>query len=432
MACNLFVRLTVEPNGERVPVLVYRDTRLPHFHANLYALLQLRMSGRAASTVAQALGAAGLLIDFLEHHKIEIAARMAAGQLFASHELDALRAHLRQNLQRSSGGEGWSAKSVGTLASARRRKAAEVQSEVAGTRLIYVIKYLAWYTDIVLRDLALTPAKAAHLSHVVKRDLDALRMRGVGAPEGSPRRESLTAAQEELMLALTTVGASGNPWKSPFVQKRNSLMVRWLLALGLRRGELLGVALDQMNLQAGTVDIVLRPDDALDPRRNQPNAKTRGRRLDLPKDLMKATLEYVVGRREIKAARRHGFLFIGQGGAPLSLDGVDAVFKDIRRAAGGQLPALRPHVLRYTWNDKYSKFCDQNRVDSMHERRDREYLMGWARDSEAAAIYTKRHIEERARRALLAMSERESRPSTTQETHDVERNSETELADTTR
>jgi hypothetical protein len=152
--------------------------------------------------------------------------------------------------------------------------------------------------------------------------------------------------------------------------------------------------------------------------------KTRGRRLDLPEDLMKATLEYVIGRREIKAARKHGFLFIGQGGAPLSLDGVDAVFRDIRRAAGGQLPALTPHVLRYTWNDKYSEFCDQNRVDPTHERRDREYLMGWARDSEAAAIYTKRHIQERARRALLAMSERESRPSTTQETRHVESNAE--------
>ncbi|MCJ9672763.1 tyrosine-type recombinase/integrase [Neorhizobium sp. SHOUNA12B] len=398
---------------------MYRETRLPHFQANLYALTQFRMSGRAASTVGHALGAAGLVIDFLEQREIDIGTRMAQGRLFYSHEIEALWAHLRQNLQRSRHAMDDRRARTVTLASMRRHRAREVLPEVADTRLLYAIAYLEWHTDIVLRDLALMPAKAAHLASVVKRDLDALRKRRGQASASSPRRVSLTAEQRELLLSLTAVGAPANPWRSEFVQERNALLVRWLQALGVRRGELLGVSCDQLNLQSRTVSIVLRPDDAHDPRRIQPNAKTKARILDLAEDLAAATQKYMLARRKTRLARRHGFLFVSQSGAPLSLDSVSSIFRDIRRAAAGQLPALSAHVLRYTWNDDYSDYCDRNKVEPAKERENREYLMGWARDSEAAAIYTKRHIEKRARRGLLALSERESRPSTSQETRNV-------------
>ena len=428
MTSSLVVRLTVEPNGERVPALVHRDSGLPHFYGNLFALMMLRMRGRAASTVEQALRGIGLLVDFQQRHGVEIQSRMAGGRLFATHEIDALVAHLRQSLVSSPGDRHGGG--VTALAAARRRKMGLVQPHVSATRVIYVAQFLKWYTDLVLRNLALTPAKAAQLSQVVARDIQALHVRREVVEPKVGRRESLTAEQKALMLELTTVEGLRNPWKSSFVQQRNALMVRWLLGLGLRRGELLGITLDQINLRVGTVDIILRPDDALDPRRNQPNAKTRERRLELPKDLVAATHEFITAwRSKIKTARKHGFLFVSQGGAPLSLDAVASVFLEIRRAAGGHLPALTAHVLRYTWNDEFSAYCDRHKVAPQDERRHREYLMGWAPDSEAAAIYTKRHIEEAARRALLAMSERETNLSTGEEKN--ERDTETEDAGTT-
>ena len=399
----------IEPNGERVPVLIHRPSGLPHFDGNLFALTMLRMRGRAAATVEHGLRAIGLLADFQQLHQIDIRARMAAGRLFMSHEIDALPVYLHKNLLAVPESHLGNNAVVVRLQGVRRHKQSGVQSEVAATRLSYAAQYLEWRTDDVLRDLRLTPTAAARLAQTVARDIKALRVRRPVGGIPVSRRQSLTKDQKALVLELTDVANLKGPWKSEFVKHRNSLAVRWLLALGLRRGELLGVALEHLNLQASTVDIVLRPDDLSDPRRRQPNAKTRARRLELPKDLALATHDYITAwRSRIKATKKHGFLFVGQSGVPLSVDGLASTFIDIRRAAEGRLPALTAHVLRYTWNDEFSEYCDRHGVQPNDERRLREYLMGWAPDSEAAAIYTKRHIEEKARQALLKMSQRDS------------------------
>lgn len=260
----------------------------------------------------------------------------------------------------------------------------------------------------MLRDLKLTPSAAARLAQVVARDIKALRVRRPTVETSQSRRQGLTKDEKALLLEITEVTDQRNPWKSEFVKSRNALIVRWLLALGLRQGELLGVSLPELDLQARTVTILLRPDDLADPRRRQPNAKTSARKLEIPKDLALATHEHIIAwRAKIKATKKHGFLLVGKSGVPLSMDALSDVFIDIRRAAEGKLPILTPHILRYTWNDEFSEYCDKHNVAPEKERRLREYLMGWAANSEAAAIYTRRHIEEQARLALLKMSSRD-------------------------
>lgn len=391
-----------------MPVLVCRSSGLPHFDANLFALLMMRMRGRAASTAEQALRAVGLLLDFQAERNIDWSARLASGRLFQNEEIDALTVHLRQAIRASgSPGQGPHRTVVAFAAGRDRRGHDEVQGEVSATRLSYVATYLEWYADARLREMRLPMQTAALLLQRVQADLRALRKRRDSTPGTLNARRSLTGEQKQLLLDISDVASVRNPWTQEFVQVRNALLVRWLLALGLRRGELLGVTLDQLDMQRRRVNIVLRPDDPSDPRRYQPNAKTRARALDLPSDLAVATQNFIVKQRsQIKGARTHGFLFTSSSGAPLSLDTVAAVFMDIRTAAAGLLPAVTAHTLRHTWNDEFSAFCDMQKVAANDERRHREYLMGWAPGSEAAAVYTKRHIEESARQALLQMSRR--------------------------
>jgi integrase len=70
-----------------------------------------------------------------------------------------------------------------------------------------------------------------------------------------------------------------NPFE-PKVRFRNYLIIRLLLDLGIRRGELLGIRVEDCRLGSnGTVTVHRRPDDPDDPRKVQPSSKTEARLL---------------------------------------------------------------------------------------------------------------------------------------------------------
>tara|TARA_R110000851_G_scaffold65260_1_gene148256 strand:- start:459 stop:632 length:174 start_codon:yes stop_codon:yes gene_type:complete len=49
---------------------------------------------------------------------------------------------------------------------------------------------------------------------------------------------------------------------------------------------------------------------------------------------------------------------------------------------------------------------DQNKVPEETERKARSYLMGWSETSGTAAVYTRRHVREKAKRVSLDLQER--------------------------
>tara|TARA_R110002074_G_scaffold67567_2_gene158917 strand:+ start:5507 stop:5890 length:384 start_codon:yes stop_codon:yes gene_type:complete len=119
------------------------------------------------------------------------------------------------------------------------------------------------------------------------------------------------------------------------------------------------------------------------------------------------TRQYVVELRGARPqARKHDFLFVAESGAPLSMSGLAKIFK-VLRANIPDLPAdLTPHLLRHTWNDRFSEEMDQNKVPEETERKARSYLMGWSETSGTAAVYTRRHVREKAKRVSLDLQER--------------------------
>jgi integrase len=186
------------------------------------------------------------------------------------------------------------------------------------------------------------------------------------------------------------------------------LIVRWLLGLGLRRGELLGVRISNINFRTNEVLIARRADDPGDPRRNQPNTKTRDRLIPIDEHLAVLTRRYITGkRRAIVGARRHDFLIVANGtGAPLTLEALNKIFERLRTRCPELPQELSPHVCRHTFNESLSVDFDRQGISEEMERKIRSHLNGWSPTSDTASVYTRRHIREKARRASIGLQGR--------------------------
>jgi len=85
----------------------------------------------------------------------------------------------------------------------------------------------------------------------------------------------------EQLLAAVDPSHSANPWTRNRVRARNGLMLKLFYELGVRRGELLALCLEDFNARESRLSIVRRPDNPKDPRRRQPVVKTEERVLQL-------------------------------------------------------------------------------------------------------------------------------------------------------
>lgn len=219
------------------------------------------------------------------------------------------------------------------------------------------------------------------------------------------QREGLQPEVAERLLSVTSPISPENPWKGKGTRIRNALQVRWFCELGLRRGEVLNVKISDINFQSEELTVVRRADDPQDPRKDQPLVKTRDRKIPLSPSFCKLRHEYITNtRRAPEGARRHPYLFIAMGtGAPLSLSAVNAIFAELRNTFNGEFDAVTPHVLRHTWNDRFSDIMDNAKVSEAEEERMRSFLMGWAPTSKTSVNYTRRHVRLKAQQVSLAM-----------------------------
>jgi integrase len=230
------------------------------------------------------------------------------------------------------------------------------------------------------------------------------RMPDAASRNTEDQRQGLAPRDLERLLEVIQPGHPENPW-SAGAQVRNNLLVRWYLKLGLRRAELLGVRVADINFQAHEVLIARRPDDGEDPRINKPDVKTGDKLLPLDPALAKDTHDYIVRvRRGTGSARRHPYLFVAiHSGAPLSLAAVNLVFMQLKRKVPGLPDDLSPHVLRHTWNDRFSELADREGFEEAEEKKMRSRLQGWSPTSGTAAKYTRRHVRKKAREASLSL-----------------------------
>jgi integrase len=384
----------------------------------VFALTQVRGRNLSTNTISNVLRAIVVLEHFLAARRIDIDSRLEYGELLSVAEVEGLIRSSRQPLaqlgSRTTVSCTQSKKPVLAKEAVRTKphgqRLKEVAPQVASTRLLYIRSYLAWLADDRRSRNGVSNAFLARFQNATEITFRALdsRMRYLPAAGLGVEREGLSDRQVQELLRVTDPSSTDNPWRDEHARYRNALLVRWLLNLGLRIGEALGVRNSDIDSRLGEVTIHRRADDPGDPRRNQPQTKTRARVLQLQKDLLAQTNAYILDHRSgLPNSKMHGFLFAAsRSGKPLTVAAAEKVFEVLRIACPDLPKELSPHLLRHTWNDMFSRQMDAARVASAEEQKYRSYLMGWSPTSDHAAVYTRRHIRRRAREASLAMQEK--------------------------
>ncbi|WP_069041362.1 tyrosine-type recombinase/integrase [Agrobacterium sp. RAC06] len=221
-------------------------------------------------------------------------------------------------------------------------------------------------------------------------------------------REGLEAQVIKRLLEVLEPDHPENPFQAN-VRFRNYLIVRLLIELGIRRGELLALYIEDMALTGakGTVTIHRRPDDIHDDRREKPAVKTAARLLPLSGRATELVHEWVVEyRSKLPLAKRNPFLIVTiPDGRPMSLSNINKIFQAIRKRVPGLPEELGPHLLRHSWNDAFSEQIDRmGNISQENETKWRTRLMGW-RGASTAQHYLRRTTRRRSNEFLAKIQE---------------------------
>ena len=382
-------------SGERYVMLVDSETGLAPWEPMLFITTQARNAGRSVATMEAALRAIQVLLTYAEARGIDLDQRVLSGQYLALHEVDALSDSAQRSFDRRGRWGG-------------THRAAMVSKAHHYNRLSWIAAYLEWYAHAV-RDNRRTRDDDKAIERVVKAIRGRRPRWGRGA---SIRDRALTDEQCDRLLEVIDPSHADNPFEDRRTAERNELAVLMLLWLGVRRGELLGVQVPDIDWQRQWLSIHRRADDPEDPRMRQPRTKTLARGMPLFAELIERIDRYVRGaRRQTKGANSHRYLLVvhrkgPHEGEPLSEPGLTKAFAALQRC-DPLLTGVHPHALRHTWNLKFSRALDgrpaDERASPAEEEQVRSHLMGWQQGSGTAAVYNQRHINEKAQEAARVL-----------------------------
>ena len=386
--------------GERYCLIISEETGLPVFYPNLYLTTQMRNRGVSYSTLNTEAAHIAVLYTFCSQQKIDLEGRLSNQECLSLQEIDHLRDFCQRNLTKSS------PDSRVVNISRRLKRSEGVCSSTQYARLTAIANYLEWVPHALLKRL--TSSFQADLKTMVGQ----IRARRPQKKGRNSTDRSLEDQQIDVLLEVVRPDSNLNPFDEK-VQFRNRLIVILLFHLGIRRGELLNIRVQDIDFNKNQLAIVRRPDDKDDFRVDAPHVKTQGRILPLSDVLTKELHTYISkDRRSVRGAGKHDYLLVTHKegpslGQPLSKSGYQKILTELR----GQSPKLREitgHMLRHTWNRRFSEKFDAMDEPPTPERQEqvRTYLMGWREGSGTAATYNKRFIEQTALKASLELQER--------------------------
>lgn len=397
-------------------MLLAGSTGVPLFEPTLYAVTELRGRGVASATIKQSLQAVMVLCAVLERLGVDLNARLADRRLLEAGEIEELVhcCHLPMDALTQQVSPLHVAQPPKVVSLERLRMGetqandVQVSRATAAIRMYYICDYLKWRVDTELLKLAKNQvADHESLKNIGDKVLSAIQERApkMGIRDLEDRRQGLAPEVLARLRELIEPQNARLIWKSQHAAERNALIIHWLLHLGLRRGELLGVRIEDINFQTQEVHIKRRPDDPEDPRINEPNTKTMGRLLALNDELIDLTHKYIVGRRRmLQGARSHSFLFVAMDtGKPLSLASLNKIFTVLRRKCPDLPDDLIPHLLRHTNASELTKTMDENKVPEETQKKILIRVMGWVDGSKMPGHYTVGLIKQKSREASLGL-----------------------------
>lgn len=415
MSSGYRVKTIVLTSGERLPVLLDRDGQ-PMFAPTVFALTEVRGKNLAANTIGMVLRSVMAFHLFIDARGINLDGRLANGELLSLGEVEDLVRLCRRPLSELatlSGSSEGAALSVASFEkvrmSAQRTSTAEVDPDVAASRLRYIRMYLQWLATERLCRHGLAVPVASRLGDTARFVTEAIdaRIPSRGSRNTLGQREGMSDEAVAELLRVVDPHSPDNPWRDQHTRHRNALLIHWLLYLGVRIGEALGVRVSDIVSYRKEVTIHRRADDPNDPRQYQPQTKTRARVLPISSALLAETQTYILNYRStLPQAKKHAFLFVAsRTGQPMTLATVGKLFKELRVRCPSLPDGVTGHILRHTWNDAFSKKMDEAGITPENERQARSYLMGWSPTSETAAVYTRRYVRNKAKEVSLELQD---------------------------
>jgi integrase len=406
--------------GERLPVLISDEEGLPLFKPTVYITSMIRNAGKSESTSEANLKAIMFLYYWGQINRIDIEERFRQGEFLTLQEIEKLCMDARYRYDRlgsdtKEGTKPTPGRKTRTAIFKRRKRAVETycQAHSVVVRLRYIRNYLDWLAGQRMARVSPKDLGYAALFGGRQNMINAINTRLPRNVRGVVRdpdleRMGLTHEIEESLLEVIEPHSIRNPFKQEHVKVRNQVLLLLMLKTGIRRGELLGIRISDLNLQENMLTVHRVPIDPLDPRRHKPQTKTLPRRLRLEPRLAKLVRDYLFNhRRQLPMVGKHPFLFVeSRRGKPLTHAAVNDIFVTLRETIPELPPNFSPHFLRYTWNDRFSEFADEKirrgEWTNQQEEEVRSYLMGWIMGSGMAALYSKRHIRKKAEEFSLA------------------------------
>lgn len=399
-------------NGERHSVLC-RANGQPIPEVTLY-LAVYRRRGRSANTIHLVCSTLSILYQFFNERRIDLLSMLTGGGFLGVSDVMRLADRCQywksdvvdESSSSSFKGSVVNINKIRMKRGVKRLEERSVDVLSQATRIRCIADYLEFISYYCLDEV---PKEKRNL-YLQNRDRVLRVFRNcipkVRNGDRLGARRGLAEEEQAWLLEIIHPDSDRNPWCHEFAKIRNRLIVLLLLATGMRRGELLGLKVEDLNANSPLIRVLRRADDEVDPRRHQPNTKTNARELEIRPAIMKLIWEYVNHYRYgLLRARKHPYIFVSEAGQPLSLKAIEKMFFQLHRQCGDFEGRLTSHVMRHTWNERFSKYADRLNLNPTMEERARNEQQGWVENSKSAAYYTRRHTTEKGRKVALGLQE---------------------------
>ena len=395
------------PSGERCCELIDAVSGLPIFDANLYAVSNLRAKNLSVNTVEANLRAIMHLYLALKLRGIDLEDRLARGTMLSVDEVEFIvskcRLRVEELVSELDAQAGMLPKAKVVALKKKQPKQREISSY--RDRIDNIKSYL---DDLALRRLPrFNESSEAYLRFNAERE-NTLQTLGSRRPTKAIDKfkgpASLTEEEIKALFAVLDPYSEQNPFKSEYVRRRNALIMHWLVLLGMRTGELLGVRLSDIDWPNRRVLIIRRHDDKNERRKTPALVKNAfsERWVPMADGLLVATGEYLMEQRPSAAKNSNTpFLFLSRDGQALTKSGLHHIFTVIRQALPNFPKAFYPHLCRHTC--AYALLRQMKRDGIPDDERIRRLTtnFGWSPTSKEPSRYGSRFFQEEANESSL-------------------------------
>ena len=391
----LQLRNFIAQNGERFSQLYELDSNgFPLFYPTAYSSRNLR-TGYAHNTQKEHLLAIKKLYEWAESYlqpntgkPVEIHERLVTQKFFTPYEIDALVSFV--SVKRNSlDGE--------ALAGAK------VNNQLTG-----IARYLSWYAEEVITDSNIPEVQSGITKMSDMIIAKKVRESSHARKDQKTLAKKLSDEARDTLLDLFKNPLGGVEKKANIGSRiRNITELRVLYDTGMRIVELHGLRLSDYQMALGgepaTLKVVRYHDDVHDDRKDQPVAKTLARPVPIDEELSSLIANYIKNWRS-KVPNvgfdDNDFLFVthrkgNRQGKASTISSFNSGIETLKKNYP-TLADLHPHLLRHDWNYRFSLKAKELGYNEKEEQSIREFLMGWIDNSQSAARYNRRRIQEKA------------------------------------